>query len=276
MNVIEGVFLWLSVLGYVLAFVAMLVGMVFNKERAVTASSRLVAAAFALHTLAIISRWIATGHMPVMGGYENSLLGAWFVMLVFFASGKWIPARKSLTAVVLPITLVMLGNGIMSGAELEPLSPVFQSNWLFVHVIFAWLAYGAYFWAACLGVAYLMKSRAQARGDVEKSVSRRFPEPAIMDDLIFRFIIFGFIADTVMIATGSIWAHGLWGRYWGWDPIETWSLVTWLIYGAALHLRITMGWKGRKMAWVAALSIATVIICFFGIGFISGVHTQLM
>jgi ABC-type transport system involved in cytochrome c biogenesis permease subunit len=79
-----------------------------------------------------------------------------------------------------------------------------------------------------------------------------------------------------MIATGSIWAHGLWGRYWGWDPIETWSLISWLIYGAALHLRITMGWKARRMAWLAVGAMATVIISFFGIGFISGVHTGLL
>ncbi len=276
MNAAESVFLWLSVIGYILAFVAMLIGMVFGKERAAAAGSRLTVATFASHTLAIISRWIATGHMPVMGVYENSLLGAWFIMLIFLISGRWIAAKKTLTVIVVPIALFMLGNGIMGGAELEPLAPAFQSNWLFVHVVFAWFAFGSYFIAACLGVAFLWKNGAQARGKLEESASRRFPDLDIMDDLIFRFIIFGFIADTVMIATGSIWAHGLWGRYWGWDPIEIWSLVSWIIYGAALHLRITMGWKDRKLAWVAVASIATVIISFFGIGFISDVHTQLM
>ncbi len=276
MNAVEGVFLWLGVLGYVLAFVATLVGMVFGKERAAGVGSKVVVAAFAAHTFAIIARWIATGHMPVMGAYENSLLGAWFVTLVFFLSGKWISARKTLTVIVVPITLIMLGNGIMAGAELEPLAPPFQSAWLFVHVIFAWLAYGSYFIAACLGAAFLWRRRVESAGGIEESAARKFPELDIMDDLIFRFIIFGFIADTIMIATGSIWAHGLWGRYWGWDAIETWSLVSWLIYGAALHLRITMGWKDKKMAWLAVGSIATVIVSFFGIGFISGVHTQLM
>lgn len=276
MNALENIFLWLSVLGYILTFVGMLIGLVFDKERFVNVGSRLVVGTFALHTLAVISRWIATGHMPVMGVYENSLLGAWFVVFVFLLSGRWIAARKSLSVVVVPVALVMLGNGIMSGAELEPLSPVFQSNWLFVHVIFAWLAYGSFFIAACLGTGFLWRNRAEAGGRIESSTARKFPDLDIMDDLIFRFVIFGFIADTVMIATGSIWAHGLWGRYWGWDPIETWSLITWLMYGAALHLRITMGWKDRKMAWLAVGSIATVIISFFGIGFISGVHTQLM
>lgn len=276
MNAAESVFLWLSVIGYILAFVAMLIGMVFGKERAAVVGSRLTIATFASHTLAIVSRWIATGHMPVMGVYENSLLGAWFIMLIFLVSGRWIAAKKTLTVIVVPIVLSMLGNGIMGGAELEPLAPAFQSNWLFVHVVFAWFAYGSYFIAACLGVAFLWKNGAQAKGKLEGSAARRFPDLDIMDDLIFRFIIFGFISDTVMIATGSIWAHGLWGRYWGWDPLEIWSLVSWIIYGAALHLRITMGWQDRKLAWVAVGSIATVIISFFGIGFISDVHTQLM
>lgn len=276
MNVMEEVFLWLGVLGYILAFVLMLAGIVFGKGRAVSIGSKVVPATLALHTLAIISRWIATGHMPVMGVYENSLLGAWFVMLVFLASSRWIAAKETLGVIVVPIALIMLGNGIMAGAELEPLSPAFQSNWLFVHVIFAWLAYGSFFVAACLGAAFLWKSRAHSRGKPEESATRKIPDLDIIDNLIFRFIIFGFIADTVMIATGSIWAHGLWGRYWGWDPIETWSLVSWLIYGAALHLRITMGWKDKRMAWLAIGSIATVVISFFGIGFISGVHTRLL
>jgi cytochrome c-type biogenesis protein CcsB len=229
-----------------------------------------------MHTLVVILRWIVTGHMPVMGIYENSLLGGWFVTLVLLVSGRWISAIKSLSAVVVPIVLIMLFNGILSGAELQPLEPAFQSYWVFVHVIFAWLAYGSFFFAACLGIAFLWRQRAELQGTKDESLSAKFPDLPIVDNLIFRFIIFGFIADTVMIATGSIWAHSLWGRYWGWDPIETWSLVTWLIYGAALHFRLTMGWRDRRMAWLAIIAILTVIISFFGIGFISRVHTQLM
>jgi cytochrome c-type biogenesis protein CcsB len=276
MGAMESMFLWLCVIGYILGIVGTLVGLIFNKERALRIGWRFVIAGFVMHTHAVVVRWIVTGHMPVMGVYENSLLGGWFVTLVLLLSGRWISASKTLSAVVVPIVLVMLFNGILSGAELQPLEPAFQSKWVFVHVIFAWLAYGSFFFAACLGVAFLWKGRAEAHGKGDESISKKFPDLAIMDDLMFRFIIFGFIADTVMIATGSIWAHSLWGRYWGWDPIETWSLVSWLIYGAALHLRITMGWRNRKLAWLAIISIVTVIVSFFGIGFISGVHTKLL
>ena len=84
------------------------------------------------------------------------------------------------------------------------------------------------------------------------------------------------IADTVMIASGAIWAHGLWGRYWAWDPVETWSLIAWLIYGVNLHLRFTLDWKGRKAAWLALFSVVTIVITFFGIGVVSQVHTELL
>jgi ABC-type transport system involved in cytochrome c biogenesis permease subunit len=86
-----------------------------------------------------------------------------------------------------------------------------------------------------------------------------------MDELMFRYLIFGFITDAVMIASGAIWAKNLWGNYWSWDPVETWSLVAWLIYGLAIHLRVTMGWKGRKLAWILIFAIAGVIISYFGI-----------
>jgi cytochrome c-type biogenesis protein CcsB len=276
MSALENIFLWLGVLGYIVSFILSLFGLTFSREGGLAIGWKVIIAAFVFHTLAILSRWVATGHMPVMGVYENSLLGAWFVVLIYLLCWRWFPGVKPLCVVVAPIVLIMLGNGIMRGAELQPLEPAFQSNWLFVHVTFAWLAYGSFFIAACLGVAFLWKNRAEEQGRADEGLSGKFPELGILDNLIFRFIIFGFIADTLMIATGSIWAHGLWGRYWGWDPIETWSLVSWLIYGVALHLRVTMGWKNEKMAWLTIGSILTVIITFFGIGFISGVHTRLM
>jgi ABC-type transport system involved in cytochrome c biogenesis permease subunit len=78
-----------------------------------------------------------------------------------------------------------------------------------------------------------------------------------------------------MIASGAIWAHGLWGRYWGWDPVETWSLISWLTYGLNLHLRVSLGWRGRRAAWLAIGSLFGVIFLFFGLGFVSDVHTSI-
>jgi ABC-type transport system involved in cytochrome c biogenesis permease subunit len=98
----------------------------------------------------------------------------------------------------------------------------------------------------------------------------------VIDELSAKLIAFGFVADTVMIASGAIWAHGLWGRYWAWDPIETWSLVSWLTYAVYLHVRFTLGWTGSRAAWLALGAAAMIVVTFFGIGVVSNVHTQLL
>ena len=89
-----------------------------------------------------------------------------------------------------------------------------------------------------------------------------------LDELMFRSTVFGFITDAIMIAAGSIWAKSLWGSYWSWDPVETWSLLSWLIYGLALHLRITMGWRGRKLAWLLVFAIIGVLVSFWGVNLV--------
>ena len=94
------------------------------------------------------------------------------------------------------------------------------------------------------------------------------PSLSRLDELIFRYITFGFIMDSIMIVAGSIWAKDLWGSYWSWDPVETWSLISYLVYGTAIHLRVTMGWRDARMAWLAITLLSTVIISFFGVTFL--------
>ena len=131
---------------------------------------------------------------------------------------------------------------------------------LYIHIFFAWLAYAAYTVACGAGVVYLARTRGGKT--VEPDVLAR------LDELMFRATTFGFITDAIMIGAGSIWAKNLWGSYWSWDPVETWSLLSWLCYGVALHLRITMGWRGRKLAWVLVAAIITVLISFWGVNLV--------
>lgn len=228
-----------------------------------------------METAAILVRWRATGHSPVMGGYENALAGTWFIMAFFLLLRRWVRGMEALGVAVLPGVALMLGYGVMTRPELEPLAPPWQSNWLAVHVVFAWLAYSAFLLVAGLGGLYLAKRLALRRGG-EGPFLQRLPRMELVDELSLRLTIFGFISDTVMIASGAIWAYGLWGRYWGWDPVETWSLITWLIYGINLHLRLTVGWKGPWAAWLNLVSFATVLVTFYGLGFISQLHTELL
>jgi len=165
-----------------------------------------------------------------------------------------------------------MGYGYMRTPVLTPLAASLKTYWLYIHVYFAWLAFGAYTLAMAAGVLYLLKVRDGA-GGAANPVYARFPALARLDELIFRYIIFGFITDTMMITAGAFWAKDLWGSYWNWDPVETWSLISWIAYGLCIHLRVTFDWRETRLAWMAVITLSTVIISFFGVNFV--VNTSL-
>jgi ABC-type transport system involved in cytochrome c biogenesis permease subunit len=230
---LELVLVWVAIASYSFSFLFFLTGLVFRKERLPRWGFMLSVLGFVLHTGTIITRWVATGHLPVMMTYEFSLLGTWFVVLTYFIMRYAFPLSRP-----------------------------------FGDVLFAWFAFGAYVTAFAAGVMYLLK------GWGKKGILSRLPELKLLDELSFRLILFGFFAEAIMIASGAIWAHSLWGRYWGWDPVETWSLVSWLAYGLNLHLRVSLGWRGKKAAWLAIGSLFGVIFLYFGMGFVSKLHTS--
>lgn len=269
MTTVEGIALWSAIAAYALGFAALSASAIFRRDGLRRAGTALGVAGIVAHAAALVARWIGSGHAPVMGTYENSLAGAFFLPVIFVGAVWRYRAARRAAPLVLAATLLLVGNGLMGGAEARALEPPFRSSWLVVHVTFAWFAFGAYLVASALAGNYLWVTRAAAP---VPSPDRR---PAL-DELAAKLIAFGFVSDSIMIASGAIWAHGLWGRYWAWDPIETWSLVSWLIYGVNLHLRFTLGWSGRRAAWVAVASVASVVITFFGLGVVSQVHTMLL
>ncbi len=210
----------------------------------------------------IISRWIASRHPPVQGNFENAILGAFFLLLIHIFSARRVDVLKTAAWTVSGFILLMLGWGLFNGSvEVVPLEPAFKSNWLWFHVGFAWLAFGAFTISAVLGGMYIAK--------------RKEPGDALETSLV-RFVALGFVAQGLMILTGSIWAYYLWGSYWSWDPVETWSLICWLIYGLYLHMRYVMGWKGRRIAWLTIISFVAMLITFFGVSALSQYHTELL
>ena len=250
---------WLMLVLYALLVAALLFGHAFGKEAWIGRASRGVLLALVVHAVLVAWRWIATGHVPVVGNFENALVGAWFIV----AMTAWAGSRQRfplLAAGALPLALLILGVGGFSDTSPSPFVASLHSTWLYIHVLFAWLAYGAYSVACGAGVVYLARSRAgnAVAGDVL----------ARLDELMFRATAFGFVTDAIMIAAGSIWAKDLWGSYWSWDPVETWSLVSWLVYGLALHLRTTLGWRGRRLAVVLVVAIVTVLVSFWGVNLV--------
>lgn len=272
----EAVFLWIAVWIYGLSFISFLYGLSFKKKRVLEWGFYLAIAGFIPHNGSMAIRWVAVGHPPVMRAYENSMLASWFVLALFFLIRRWHRSITAIGAAIMPVVILMIGKGVMGRPlYLEPMSPPFKSNWMWLHVFFAWSAYGAFCIAAALGVIYLLKEKAETQGRVV-DFYEKLPGLKVLNELILRTIIFGFISLTVEIGAGALWAYNLWGRYWGWDPIETWSLITWLVYGVDIHLGVTLGWRGRRMALLVIISLISIFITFGGIGYIGGVHTTLL
>lgn len=272
MDRIEGYLLWPGMFGYAASFIMYLMSAVFNKESLDRRAWQVFMASLGLQTLSILWRWYVSGRIPVMVSYEHYQLGSWFIGVALLAGGFAYRQMRIAVLGCVPAILVMLGVGMNSYSEMDPMRPPFRSNWLFLHIGFSWFAWGCFVVATVLAVAYLLKRPGRPVG----RILAKFPSREIMDELMMKQILFGFICQGLMMVAGAIWANQLWGRYWGWDPIETWSLVCWLTYGLVLHFRLMLNWRGNRMAVMVILALATAIMYFWGIGFMPASHTRLM
>jgi cytochrome c-type biogenesis protein CcsB len=260
---LEAAFFWIAVGLYGITTALYIYAFIFKNEKVLSEINYFVGVSFVIHTAAILARWYAVGNLPVAGDYENALGGVWVIMLFYLYASIRYKSLRAIGVAVLPFSLLLLGYGAVRVTELAPMVAAVRSFWLYIHVIFAWLAFSAFTVCFGLGIIYILKEK-----NPEKEFYNKFPELPRLDELMFRYLVFGFITDAVMIASGAIWAKNLWGHYWGWDPVETWSLITWLIYGLAIHLRITMGWRGRRFAWILIFAIIGMVITYFGINLV--------
>ena len=274
MSNLELIFFWASLVIYSLASGGFIYSFVFKNPRFMPKMTLLIAVGLVAHTIAIIDRYQAQGHLPWSGDYESAMMGGWFIIAGTLFVGWRNKALQALATGTGPLVVIMMGFGVMRNPVLTPMAASLKNYWLYIHVYFAWLAFGAYALAMAAGVLYLLKRKSAARGEVNPAYER-FPSLDRLDELIFRYVVFGFITDTIMICAGAIWAKDLWGSYWSWDPVETWSLVSWLIYGIAIHLRITLGWREARFAWLVIFALSSVIISFFGVTFVidTSIHT---
>lgn len=263
----EAILFWGAVALYALATGGIVYALVFRNESFIGWMISLATVGFVAQGGAIAVRYLAQGHLPWAGDYENALFGGWFIVGATLLVAWRHRALQVIAVGTLPLTFLLMGYGAMRNPVLTPLEASLRSNWLAVHVFFAWLAFGAYALAMSGGIVWLLKRRASGR-PAGNPVYGRFPSLDRLDELVFRWIVFGFVTDAVMIVSGAIWARDLWGSYWAWDPVETWSLVTWFVYGLAIHLRVTRGWRGARFAWLAIFAIAGMVITFFGVTFV--------
>lgn len=255
---------WITVFIYVFCFCLQLFGFVTRKNKGMIWSIKLLWVGLFFNTLTGIIRWIAGGHPPVTDVYELNVTGAWFLIFLFLIFEKIKKVEKPMGLVAIPVAFLVMGLGFVAHAEPVPMGPAYQSPWLVVHVIFAWLGFGCY--AVATGAAALVLL--QNKNSSWKS-SLKIPEPERLDLTSYRFVILGFINHGIMIVSGAIWAKNLWGQYWSWDPLETWSLIAFLYYAFYLHARSFLGWKMRRAAWLTILGLIILAVSFWGVKWIS-------
>ena len=257
---------------YLLGTLAYSIYIIFLKESLSKLAVTIVSIGFASHTLALLARYVEAGHTPVTNLYESLSFFAWMIIgVLLIANLKY--RIKVLGSFLTPIALILMLFASALPKEIVPLAPVLKSFWHPFHVIFAFLGNAIFAVAFCCGVMYLIQEK-QLKSKRMGAITKRLPSLKVLDDLNYQSLTFGFPLLTLGIITGAVWAEYAWGRYWGWDPKETWSLITWFLYAALLHQRLAIGWRGRKAAIMAIVGFLTVLFTFLGVNLIlPGLHT---
>ncbi len=251
--------------------------LVFKKEERINLAVKSAVVGLLFHSVSIALRWIEVGHGPYVSMFEALSKYAWFSVIIFLIVQEKYRKIKIAGSVVMPVSFLLMGAGSLYSKDIQTVPPSLRSYWLIAHVTFANLAFGSILVAVGISVLYILKERRSRKNDAgnKDSFYDRMPELKVMDDLMYRFVASGFLFLTIMIGAGAIWANQTWGRYWGWDPIETWSLIIWFVYGICLHLRMNAGWSGKKIAWFIILSIFVLAFSLFGVGYVySGLHAS--
>lgn len=235
-----------------------------------------------LLTTGLVQRGLAAGHWPLTNGYEFALCFVWAIVSIYLLlEASWRERRAG--GFVTGVALLVATYAVLRPAgerAIAPLLPALRSTWLQLHVLSMTVGYGAFGVAAGLGLKQLVQWKtlkmesqgsALASSEFQSSTldsSELLPEALSWEEVertMDRAVALGFPWLTLGLLTGAIWAQNTWGRYWGWDPKETWALVTWLWYLMILHVRPLRSWRGRRLAWLVVAGFGVVIFTFIGV-----------
>jgi len=263
---------------YLGASLLYLVHLVFRSAAAGRLATGTAVTACALNLYGIILRWIESyqmgiGRAPLSNLYESLVFFAWTIILLYLIL-EWRYKVKTIGAFAAPFAFFAMAYASFSpsmSSQIQPLIPALKSNWLIAHVVTCFLGYAAFTVACAVSIMYLIwgrKPREQGGG------AHYLPKGVVMEEISYKLILIGFLFLSAGIITGAVWAHSAWGSYWSWDPKETWSLITWLVYATLLHARYMRGWGGQRIAVLSLVGFASVLFTYFGVNFLlSGLHS---
>lgn len=243
-------------------------------------------------TIMLTLRWITSGYFPLSNLYESLVFLTWGITTVQIIT-EYKTRNRLIGAITSPVAMFTLGFASLSlpsdMKKAMPLVPALKSNWLMMHVSVMMLSYSALIIGSLLAILFLVLSKGKEVNIQGSSIgtnnytgldySLNFKSNNLsllesLDNLSYRIIGLGFPLLTIGIIAGAVWANNAWGSYWSWDPKETWALITWLIFAAYLHARITKSWQGKKPAILASIGFIIVWICYLGVNFLGqGLHS---
>ena len=232
-----------------------------------------------VHIGAITTRGIAEDRVPWGNMYEFIAAITCAAVLILTLAAVRFRAYYMGLFVLLPVVVALAVDVMFVYTPAGQVSPALQSYWIAIHVTAMIIAIGMYIFGAVVTVLYLLSARHErkvAAGEESGlgGIMTQLPSAVKLDQLAYRAILFAFPAWTFAVIAGAIWADHAWGRYWGWDPKETWSFITWIVYAAFLHARATAGWRGRRAAAIQLFGFGCLMFNLVGINlWITGLHS---
>lgn len=268
----------LSIITFVYGFsaAAYIFAWVFNKPAAAKTATWIAVVGAMGNLAGLLLRWAESyrleyGHAPLSNLYESLVFFA-LVIIITHLVVEWKFKTPNIGAFTVPVAFLCMAYTSLSpglGVEIRPLIPALKSNWLIAHVVACFIGYGSFAVSFCVSIIYLIKGNANHN----EGLLSRLPSSDVLDELNNQLVMFGFLFLSIGIITGAVWANSAWGRYWGWDPKETWSLITWFIYASLLHFRFMRGWQGTRIAIFSMIGFAAVLFTYFGVNLLPGLHS---
>jgi len=231
-----------------------------RRQKVIRIAQALTILYFLILFAGVVTRGLSAGRAPWGNMYEFSITGALaFTFAYLVASLKY--EVQWLGILITFASLLTLGTAVtLLYVPSAPLVPALKSPWLVIHVSAAIISGGVFLLANCIAAAYLiLEQMEKKRAGARPEWAIRLPKLETLDQLSYRLVALVFPLWTFAIIAGAIWAEAAWGRYWGWDPKETWSFITWVGYAAYLHARVTAGWRGKRAAWLCLIAGSTFL-----------------
>lgn len=289
---------WVTLIAYAIAAVLLLHHLAFKGARTATVGTSVAWVGVVIHLGSIVTRGMAASRVPWGNMYEYSSVLAFLLVLMQLAYVDLRKGLRSLSGITLTVAILWLGVArATTYVPAQELQVSLNSIWLKIHVFAAITGSTMFALSAIYSTLYLIKARADRRiagstvgaahidvfdqlaADTAPPSPRagftaKLPAADRLDELAHRTVQFAFPVWTFAVMAGAIWAHVAWGRYWGWDPKETWALITWVVYAGYLHARATAGWKDRRAAVLNIAAFGVVLFTYYGVNlFISGLHS---